>query len=214
MTKNPNPSAIISDPATDSCENQTLNLDASGSTGSGLSYQWGGFPSSTISDTDAETTSAVPSNGSESGTVTFLQEYYLTVTNEHGCQDQDTMNIDIYETPVADTRVAASSPNGSPMCYGNGVIELDADYDTDSSSIGYYEYSWEPTDSIPGQETWETPEYKPGSNPGSAQESFYLKDTIFNMSNRNCYDVDSVEVIILRKPETGNQYYVPDDFDQ
>jgi hypothetical protein len=205
-----NPTANIVISATDSCESVSLMLDGSGSSGNApLSYSWSSNPASNIAAPDAETTSAVPSDGNESGSATFNQDYYLTVTDDNGCQDQTTKSIEIYQTPVAEP-----SQNGSPLCYGNGSVQLDADSNTDSSTIGYYEYSWAPADSIPGETDWEEPGYEPGGNPSSAEMSFYMKDTIFNMYKRNCYDVDSVEVIILRKPETGNTYYVPDDFDQ
>ena len=210
MTENANPTADIYVSTSDSCENVSLTLNGSGSSGNtALTYSWSSNPASDIADTNAETTTAVPSDGNESSSNTFLQDYYLTVTDENGCQDETTNNIEIYQTPVAEP-----DQTGSPLCYGNGVVDLDADSNTDSTNYDYYEYSWSPADSIPGQADWEEPEYEPGGNPSTAEENFYMKDTIFNANNRNCYDVDSVQVNILRRPETGNQYYVPNEFDQ
>ena len=143
-------------------------------------------------------------------TVDFLDGYTGTARLKvRGANDamvygpwSDSLYITVNPKPGTD---ASASPTS--VCYGNSIT-LDANPDGGGET-----YSWSPADSVGvGEETTEQPTYTPSANPGVPQYSFWFYVTVTNTDN--CSEVDSVEVTTTRRPETGNQYYIPSDFDE
>lgn len=95
------------------------------------------------------------------------------------------------------------------VCYDTGIdIPL---YANDVNGVGN-DFIWTPVDSLDNASA-ENPNYQPSANPDtvSVTTMFYVTAT---ETSSGCQDTDSVEVTLFRKPQTGNQYYVPNDFDQ
>lgn len=97
------------------------------------------------------------------------------------------------------------------VCYADGatVDTLDAN---DIEGVGD-SYTWSPDSVLTFNTTGDTAYYQPTWNPNSVSVERWFKVTVTE-PNLGCQGVDSVNVELFRKPETGNQYYIPNDFDQ
>ena len=118
-----------------------------------------------------------------------------------------------------ETILVTQAPDPEPtavygsVCYADSatVDTLDAN---DIYGVGT-SYTWSPDSVLTFINTdpadQDTAYYQPTWNPKSVSVERWFKVTV---SGNGCTAVDSVNVELLRKPETGNQYYVPSDFDQ
>jgi hypothetical protein len=95
----------------------------------------------------------------------------------------------------------------NPICYNEENITL---YANDVTGVGN-DYSWTPAGDLDNAGA-ENPDYLT-SNPPVRSDTTMFNVTVTD-TGTGCQATDSVQVILLRRPETGNQYYVPDDFDQ
>jgi hypothetical protein len=122
------------------------------------------------------------------------------VTGVTGCEAITDTSVTVYETPQPNVTATPAV-----VCYPK-VVTLDA-------GASGFNYQWTPADSL-NDATAESPLYTPGANPDVESLSIRFEVTIENTIEPACSAVDSIDVILYRKPETGNQYYVPDDFNQ
>jgi hypothetical protein len=113
----------------------------------------------------------------------------------------DTLTVTVHENPVAN---AGADMN---TCYPNAVT-LNG---SASGGAGGYGYEWAPADSL-DNELLEDPTYTPSSNPNAV--SVTVTFTLTVTDSQGCWDTNQMDVILYRRPETGNQYYVPNEFDQ
>ena len=95
----------------------------------------------------------------------------------------------------------ANAGSDTSVCYGNS-IQLEA-----SGGIGY---SWDPVTGL-NDPNISNPVLTPGSNPEVASVDSTYQVTVTD--NNGCQATDEVVIKIHHRPETGNQYYVPNDFD-
>ena len=107
-----------------------------------------------------------------------------------------------YEDVVINSAPPANAGSDTSVCYGNS-IQLEA-----SGGIGY---SWDPGTGL-NNPNISNPVFNPGSNPEVASIDSTYQVTVTD--NNGCQATDEVVIKILRKPETGDQYYVPNDLDQ
>ncbi|MFO8235479.1 MAG: hypothetical protein R6U04_08760, partial [Bacteroidales bacterium] len=134
-----------------------------------------------------------------------IVEVTVGVVNTDGCESTTDTTVTVYETPVPDI-----TANPNPLCYGD-TVDLDANT-TPSSEFSVFEYSWEPADTVDNASAKETFYVPFNPNAVSITKTFDVEVT--NKQKSDCQDTDSVDVVIYRKPQTGNQYYVPSEFDQ
>ena len=114
-----------------------------------------------------------------------------------------TQTVTITQRPDPEPYVDAS-----PVCWDNGInVPL---YSNDTTGLGDT-YLWSPAADLDDDQA-AVPNYQP-SNPNAVGDTTMFEVTVTE-STYGCFATDSVEVIILRKPQTGNQYYVPNEFDQ
>ncbi len=92
------------------CEGNTTNLDASGSTGTGLSFVWDN--SAFLSDPNISNPQAFP---------TTTTEFILTVTDSYGCTDIDSVIVNVVPAPIVD-----AGPNDTLICHGDSYTILNA----------------------------------------------------------------------------------------
>jgi hypothetical protein len=112
--------------------------------------------------------------------------------------------ITVTQSPDPDPTVLQDS-----VCYADGamVTSLDANDVIGTADV----YSWSPSGDLIDATT-ATPDYQPTTNPNSVSISTWFKVTATE-SGSGCSAIDSVQIRLFRKPVTGNQYYVPKDFD-
>ncbi|MFP4655949.1 MAG: hypothetical protein ACLFMM_09855, partial [Methanohalobium sp.] len=122
-----------------------------------------------------------------------------------GCETTVDTVVTVYETPQPDI---TATPN--PVCYGD-TVELNANTSPTGSST--YEYSWTPADSVESPAS-KTTLHIPPENPDTTHVVNTFEVEVINKDKSGCSAKDSIDVTLFRKPETGNQYYVPNDFDQ
>jgi hypothetical protein len=120
-----------------------------------------------------------------------------------GCETTVDTAVNVYETP--DPNVTASP---TAICYPD-TIDLDAG----DSPTGLFDfnYTWTP-DSVNNQTVRET-YFAPTGNLNVASETINFKVVIENAGRTGCSATDSIDATIYRKPESGDMYYVPSDFD-
>lgn len=115
-------------------------------------------------------------------------------------------SVNITENPLPDPEPYSDYPD--PVCYEEGLsVTL---YANDITGIGD-DWEWAPADSIDNPFD-ENTNYQPSSNPNALADTTMFKVRV-EQTSTGCWARDSVQVIILRKPETGNQHYVPNEFD-
>ena len=138
-------------------------------------------------------------NGEGTGTVELIEG----ISSFAGCETLVDTNVNVYETPEPNVTAFPSE-----ICYPD-TVSLDAG----DSPAGIYDfnYSWTP-DSVNNQTTKAT-YFTPTKNLNVASETINFKVVIENAVNTGCTATDSIDATIYRRPETGNQYYVPNDFD-
>lgn len=120
----------------------------------------------------------------------------VTATNGCGTSAPRTISITVNTLPVADAGVDTS------LCYPNS-IQL--------SPSGGIDYSWSPTIYL-DDPSLQYPTVTPPVNPASASD--VVTYTVTVTDSNGCVNTDDVQVVIYRRPETGNMYYVPNSFDQ
>ena len=132
----------------------------------------------------------------------------LTVTegvvNVSGCESTTDTLVEVYETPdpnVTATPLEACYPDTIDLQAGDAPTGPDA-----------FNYTWSPdsVNNVSAENTY----FAPTGNLDVTSETINFKVIIENVVNNSCSDADSIDVTIYRKPETGDQYYVPSDFDQ
>jgi hypothetical protein len=134
--------------------------------------------------------------------------YEVNATNTTtGCTRylSDQLNLIVNTSPDVNPTVVDDS-----VCYNNGGVVTTLDANLISGTV--HEYQWSPSADLVNANT-ATPDYQPTINPDTVLIENWFKVTATDTVN-GCADLDSVKVILLRKPVTGNQYYVPDNFDQ
>jgi len=108
-------------------------------------------------------------------------------------------DITVNETPQPN--IADTLPT---VCYPNS-IDLDA-----STSGTDYNYQWQLNGNNDGSDS-KIYTFEPDKNP----EAVSQQDTVsVSVVNNGCSDSDIQYIKVYRRPETGNQYYVPNEFDQ
>lgn len=142
------------------CNMDTVALSATG----GTSYNWSN--ASSLSDSSIANPRAFPSSD---------QSYVLTVTDMHGCQDTDTMNIKVNALPVA------TITSDSAACYGREV-QLQA--------AGGIQYQWSPANSL-NNDTIADPIARPLTS-----ETYTVTVTDAN----GCQDTESKSITIYPGP--------------
>lgn len=137
------------------------------------------------------------------GTYSTDGNYTVEATGAEGCTNTMTGSASISVTPVPDPEPSADQ---NPVCYDTGLSV--PFYANDAG--GADTYSWTPTGDL-SDPSIADPEYQPSSNPNSVADTtwFYIEVT-----NNGCTGLDSLQMILQRQPETGNQYFVPNEFDQ
>jgi len=199
VTTSPLPSPVIDGPI-EVCEN------ASAYTYSTLAtenpdhyYNWSVSAQGVI---DSESGNQAQVEWTDYGTATLsVTEGVVDVS---GCESTTDTTVDVFETPEPDV-------TASPVetCYPD-TIDLqagDAPAWTDD-----FNYTWSPdsVNNVSAENTY----FAPTSNINATSETINFKVIIENVANNSCSAADSIDVTIYRKPETGDQYYVPSDFDQ
>jgi len=126
----------------------------------------------------------------------------LEVTDTNDCGESDPRSLEI---------TVNKTPNPSPIatygsvCYDNGNT-IDTLYAKDGGVAE--SYNWAPDTVLTSVE--DTAFYHPKNNPESVSVIRWIKVTA---TNKGCSATDSVSIELYHRPETGNQYYVPNDFD-
>ncbi len=135
--------------------------------------------------------------------------YTITsVTDEDGTSAEGTIfnasvTVNVNQTPQPN--IADTIPE---VCYPNSIV-LDA-----STSGIDYTYTWYMNGTEVGNDS-ETYEFTPSENPQNPNDDGYIEEDFqVDVDNSGCSDSDIQTVRVYRRPETGNQYYVPNDFDQ
>jgi hypothetical protein len=141
-----------------------------------------------------------PNDGN--GKIVEVTEGVLNVT---GCEAVTDTLVNVYETPEPNVTAVPLE-----ICYPDTI-----DFNAGDTPTGIYDfsYSWTPADSLNNPAVVQ-PYYTPSGNPDVTSETINFKVVMENVGNTGCSATDSIDVIIYRKPETGDQYYVPSDFDQ
>jgi len=123
------------------------------------------------------------------------------------CESTDYIEVDVYETPEPNVTAPAQ------VCYPIAV-DLDAGDTPEGSAT--FSYFWTSDSGIGSFDdpALKEPSYTPDSNPGQAFITVTFDVTIENDEKTGCNATGSVTTDIYRRPETGNTYYVPNDFDQ
>ena len=173
------------------CEGEYTTLDATGSTGTGtLSYLW-----DNVTDLSDETDPQPIAQPASSTT------YTVTVTDDDGCEDNDGVLVTVNPAP---SLTAVSGDN--PAC----TIE-DSYYSTPLEA-GSPTYIWSLNPAGTGaitNGTSRTPTIN-WTQIGNASTNVYIK--VVETTTFGCSKADSLNVIIYRVPETGEQYCIPDTF--
>ena len=128
--------------------------------------------------------------------------YWITYTYNSGSTSSSA--TEYFDVVAPDPSFTLSN---TPLCYGDGSIGITATTQTVD-----YEYNWEPLDSLENDGTSSyNPSYTPGGNPTSPTSTFWIKLEVID-ANTGCELRDSSEAVIRRRPVTGNQYHIPNDF--
>jgi hypothetical protein len=129
----------------------------------------------------------------------------LAINSSTGCEQymNGVVNVTINTVPNPEPYINETNP----ICYNEENITL---YANDVTGVGN-DYSWTPAGDLDNAGA-ENPDYLT-SNPPVRSDTTMFNVTVTN-TGTGCQATDSVQVILLHRPETGNQYYVPDDFDQ
>ncbi len=174
----------------------TIGGDPTAETGtSPFEYLWS--PTTDLNDETYANPTVTPTSSG-------ITDYSVTVTDANGCSDTDVMTLTVNTAPDPEPYT-----DTNPICYDTGIdIPL---YSNEVNGVTVNTYSWSPADSLDDASA-ENPNYQPSANPNAVSVStmFYISIE----STDGCVASDSLEVELLRKPETGDQYYIPDDFDQ
>ncbi len=184
------PSANAGTPAS-ICNGESTNLDATGSTGAApLAYTW-----------DNGGTLNNPNIGTPVATPSITTNYTVTVTDNNSCEDNSSVLITVNPLPTP------SVSGDNPAC----ALE-DANYST--GDIVGHSYGWSLNPTGTGaftDSTTATPviNWNQVTTGASRDILVIVADTI---NATGCYKSDTLEVTVNRQPETGVQYYIPDDF--
>ncbi|MBS3771891.1 MAG: hypothetical protein KGY69_16690 [Bacteroidales bacterium] len=134
-----------------------------------------------------------------------------TLDGSHVNANIDTVRRNSVGTLAAEFGVAevnkAPSPDIAPddsiptVCYSESI--------TLEANASGTDYTWEKNETVVSNS--QTYEFSPSSNP----EEEYIEETFtITVGSDGCSGSDSHDVRVYRRPETGNQYYVPNEFDQ
>jgi hypothetical protein len=210
VTVNPLPQNYILSGGANICSNDSTELQLDGSQ-SGIDYEiyWDDGVTkqlvNVISGTGGSPLSLGYYNKEGSYTVT-------AVNSTTGCSrdmsgGDGVENISVTQTPDPNPTAAKGA-----ACFANGatVDTLDAN---EIYGIANVTYTWSPDSVLSFNTTGDTAYYEPTWNPNAVSVERWFKVTVTEPI-QGCQGVDSVNVELFREPETGNQYYVPDDFDQ
>ena len=128
--------------------------------------------------------------------------YTAEAVNSNGCRIQMTGSVDITVNQLPDPDPYAGQ---NPVCYENNLsVNLYA------NDAGGYTYTWSPSGEL-NDPAVANPEFQPASNPAAEADTTWFT---VEVDNNGCVGVDSLQMILYRQPQTGNMYFVPNDFDQ
>jgi hypothetical protein len=212
VTDNNGPGNVYGDPVTvsygyeplafnvtgggDICSNEASTIGLDGSE-TGVTYEL--FTGSTLVQTISGDGGVI-----EFGDYSAEETYRVEAVSSDGCRTNmnNTVTINVFEVPDPEPYA-----DENPACYSTGIsIGLHA-----NDGVGTYSYTWTPTMVDLVNAGSEEASYQPGSNPNAVADTtwFYIE-----ADNNGCVGVDSLQMILYRKPETGNMYHVPNQFDQ
>ena len=135
----------------------------------------------------------------ESGTQTL--SVTVGLVDVDACATTFSQDVTVNITPQPN--IADTLPT---VCYGNSIL-LDA-----STSSTDFTHNWD-LNGIPAGsgQTYNFDTEANGTNP----QSVFQQDTVnVTADNNGCSDTDVQYIKVYRRPQTGNTYHVPNDFDQ
>ena len=138
----------------------------------------------------------------------------LTVENSLGCVSSAlNITITILESPDPNITIDGSSDYSANDCFTEGhslVLSLEETYNS-------YSWSIDPSNNDMGNllsssgEDAQTVTYSNFTNPDDPVRTYTIS---VNVNNNQCNGQTSKDFILNHRPETGNTYYVPNEFDQ
>jgi len=129
----------------------------------------------------------------------------LAINSSTGCERYMNGIVNVTINIVPDPEPYINETN--PICFDGNDITL---YANDVNSVGN-DFSWTPA-GVLNDAGAENPDYLT-SNPGTPSDTTMFNVTVTD-TGTGCQATDSVQVILLHRPVTGNQYHIPNDFDQ
>lgn len=178
--------------------NTAIGGTPAGSGGTGaLTYSWS--PSGSLSSSTVQNPIATPTSAG-------ITTYILTVTDNIGCEATDTVDVTINPLPIITWTNA-----DNPACALQTGVYIYSINDPGSHSFGW---SINPT----GTGTINSPvaastiiDWNQVTTGASRDIWVVIADTI---DATQCTAKDSVQVTVNRQPETGDQYYIPPDYNE
>lgn len=124
----------------------------------------------------------------------------VSVFATNGCGDSAPREVD-----VTVNTLPVFTPTATPasICFGD-ASQLDANFDDGSTT-----YLWSPAGELDNSGI-KNPEYTPATNPTSPVQVTTTFSVTVTDSNA-CSDVETVDVVLTRTPETGEQYHISND---
>jgi len=128
--------------------------------------------------------------------------YYVSMYNTGGCES--------IRVPVTGTihPIPAFTPSATPatICFGE-FSQLDAEY----IETGATTYLWSPVGAELVTENIANPIFTPATNPTSPVQ-VTVTYTVKVTDENTCFDTETVNIVVNRRPETGPQYHISNDF--
>jgi hypothetical protein len=147
-------------------------------------------------------------NPLEFGPYSTEGNYSVVAVSTHGCITTMNNEVTIDVTSIPDFTPTVEYDN--PACYQDNLsIPFQSNYSGTADS-----YSWTQVGDIEGDLTSPTnssTDFQPAGNPTTASDTTWFH---IDVTNNGCTGVDSLRMILLHRPVTGNQYHVPNNFDQ
>jgi len=126
--------------------------------------------------------------------------YTVQVTNAAGCLSVASAPKTVVVNPLP---VFVPSAVPGTICFGE-TSQLDANIGGSGET-----YSWSPAGELSGAGAIQNPVYTPTTNPTSPTQVTTTFSVTVTDAN-TCSDVETIDVIVNRTPETGPQYHIED----